>query len=238
MTSGRSSHPRPAPRSHAIRYCRLDMLQAVILTLLLTLAAHSAIAQQGESSGLHAAIRGTAVHLDQADRDAGWDSGVELVFGYRFDQFLHRLYLPPSVRIGVDVSTAITALRGKADDDAFAYGDLALGLRASLRTGPVRPYVLARHGRTNIERDERSDSTGAAQLYNLSATGPSYGMGIEVPFRRSTMGRGIDVGVLQTRGRYDQAERGNIKYPRDVGFTAWRIYLGYSGLFTGTDPFR
>jgi hypothetical protein len=173
------------------------------------------------------------------------NSGVALHFGARLTpppwlcdssrsvacRAVRRLQVTPHVAIA---ATHLRGLNPATDRYAFSYVD-KFGLKAAY---PVRPRfrltAILRTGARAAELSENND------VVNYWGAGSTIGGGLEIPLTGE--GRGVELAVVRTTGRFDQREIRNAVLgekeiqPADLPFRAVAIQIGWSGPFTGITP--
>lgn len=178
------------------------------------------------STGLDAGAALGGVGVSFGDEDSSSHFTYRLDIGYRFRIGRGRL---ERLRLTPKLSLTATHLRGMDPaKDEFAYSSLDLGVRATYASRRrFRPYVEPRRGITQTA--ERLD--GASRILNYRGTGTAWAFGVEIPLAPS--GRGVDIGMTFTRGRYTETEYQEILKPADLRHRAYSLHIGWSGPFTG-----
>lgn len=218
------------------------------VTLVLALGAGGdVLAQNPESAGRSrnfgglfagAAVSSTWVSFGDDDASGRW--AVRLDFGYRFRELClpwlpvlcwQRVTALAPLRLTGGVTLVATDLRGMDPvRDRYAYANVDLALRASYTVQwgrELRPYVEMRRGTRTAELVSPTGS----ETWNYSGPGTAIGAGLELPI--TPTGRGLDLGIVSSRGRFSQYEYLGDPTGVDLPHRALIVHLGWSGPFSG-----
>lgn len=104
----------------------------------------------------------------------------------------------------------------------------APGGQLSIRTGPVRPYLILERGSVSVER------YAGGVLVNEKGKSTTTGVGIEIP-RRNDCGAGLDLSVRFTNGDLTDVEmNGSTTVTAGASVRAVSFLVAWTGAFRGT----
>jgi hypothetical protein len=192
--------------------------------------------------------RGTASLAFTVNRlsqpDSAWSgsdqTGMMLRLGIHVGRRGWRVEFVPHVQLA---ATSVGGVDSTAD---YALADGEIGVQVRYRvTDRLRPYAAIRYPLWHTIEVERGTQR---RDYALSGgtVHPSFAGGVE--YRLFRTGAGLDLGVSRTRGAAGLLEVFDSGFPQghpdrftydenaSVPYSAWRVYLGYSGPFSIIDP--
>lgn len=187
--------------------------------------------------GLVAGLGVSRVYLALGDAADYAKMGGQFDIGYRMAQLClvdvpvlcWQRYAPlRPLRVTAHLAFLATDLRGMDPErDRYAYALLNVGLRMSYALGnDLRPWVLLRTG------SHTAETVGAPnEVWNRVGTGTALGVGIEIPL--TPTGRGLDVGITRSNGRFTEYEFMKTVTPWETKFRAMVFHVGWTGPFTG-----
>lgn len=216
----------------------------VLAALLLTSPAIRAQAAEDEPRP----PRGTAslaFTLNQLSQpDSAWAENGQVGMVLRLGIHVGRRAWP--VELVPHVQVAATSVGGVDSSAEYALADGEIGLQLRYRvTERLRPYVAVRQPLWHTVEVERGTQRRDYALEGGDAH-LSFGGGVEYQLFRT--GAGVDVGVSRSRGTAGLLEVFDSGFPQGhprrftadeaaaVPYSAWRVYLGYSGPFSIIDP--
>lgn len=200
-------------------------------------AQDSASAPARNFHGLTAGIAVARTSVGFAGGSATSKGGARLDLGYRFHEICRSLiplcwqrvsWLKP-LRLTGGITLIATDIRGMdPDKDTFAYSNVDFGLRASYaQSRRLRYYGEFRIGKKTAELLAPDRLT----MWNYAGTAKTMGAGIELPWFDS--GRGFELGVSWTKGRFTTYEYFEEEFAANLSHSARVIHFGWSGPFTG-----